>query len=403
MIACVRGAEIDVAGFNEDVAAIGQGVARIHDQVHDDLFDLAWIGLDRAAFFGDKCFHLDVLRHQSAQELVEIDDDGVEVEDFRPQNLFAAEGQQLANQSDSAIGSFFDVPDVAVQLRPVQRALQGHLDITLDNGQKIIEIVRDASGEPAHCLDLARLLQLVFEDLAVGDIDDQPFHHGMTITAAHDNSRVAHPNDFTVLAGDAIFSLEGLASLATFFSGMHDGVVFRMNVIDPFPRTRDPFVRGVAQNRFDLRADVEPLATNAEFRDVADGCDLLDEQAIFDFGFVTSALRAYSLRDVAGNADAAATGQGSNGYFQGDGRSVFVVHGDRTEPLAVILQALANIGLHGCHILGIGHLVPPFPDKRSGIRIPHHVCVRRVDVDVAPLGVENGHAIDGRLHSQSVR
>ena len=99
---------------------------------------------------------------KSAKELVEIHDDGVEIEDFRLQNLLAAEGEQLANQSDGAIGGFFDVPDIAVQLRPVLAALQGHLEVAFDDGQKIIEIVRDASGKPAHRLNLAGLLQLVF-------------------------------------------------------------------------------------------------------------------------------------------------------------------------------------------------------------------------------------------------
>ena len=158
MIACVRGVEINVACFDEDAAAVGQGVARIHDQIHDDLFDLARIGLDGSEILRDKCLHLDVFAHQSAKELVEIYDDSVEIEDFRTQNLLAAEGQQLANQSDSAIGSFFDAPDVTVQLRPVQTALQGHLDVTLDDGQKIIEIVCDASCQSTHGLHLARLL-----------------------------------------------------------------------------------------------------------------------------------------------------------------------------------------------------------------------------------------------------
>src|SRR5260221_10053546 len=86
-------------------------------------------------------------------------------------------------------------------LRPVQAALQGHLKVTFDDGQKIIEIVRDASGEPAHRLDLAGLLQLVFEQLAVSNIDDEAFHYGMTVTAAHDHRGVANPNDCTALAG----------------------------------------------------------------------------------------------------------------------------------------------------------------------------------------------------------
>ncbi len=123
--------------------------------------------------------------------------------------------------------------------------------------------MRDASGKPAHRFDLARLLQLVFEQFAVGNIDDEPFHHGMAVTAAHDHRGVTNPNDCTVFAGDAIFGLEGLTSLTTFFRGIHDGVVVGMNVVDPVSGTREPFVGGVAQDGFDLWADVEPLAMSA--------------------------------------------------------------------------------------------------------------------------------------------
>jgi len=37
-------------------------------------------------------------------------------------------------------------------------------------------------------------------------------------------------------------------------------MIIGMNVVDPVFRTREPFVGGVAQDGFDLRADVEPLA-----------------------------------------------------------------------------------------------------------------------------------------------
>ncbi len=84
MIARVRRVEINVAGLDEDATTVGEGVARVHDQIHNDLFDLARVGLDGSEILGDKCPHLDVFVHQPAKELVEIYDDGVEIEDFWP-------------------------------------------------------------------------------------------------------------------------------------------------------------------------------------------------------------------------------------------------------------------------------------------------------------------------------
>src|SRR5882724_11163719 len=125
----------------------------------------------------------------------------------------------------------------------------------------------------------------------------------MTVTAADHDRRVADPHGLAVLARNAIFSLEGFSARAGFLRGMYDGVIFRRDVANPLFRSRQPFVLGVAKHRFDLRADVEPLALHAEFRDVTYGRDLLDKHAVFDFGFVASALRAYSIGDVAADAD----------------------------------------------------------------------------------------------------
>ena len=89
----IRRVQIDVAGFNDNVAAVRQGVARIHDQIHDDLLDLTRIRFDCCHVLGHKCFHLDVRAHQPPEEVVEIYNDRVEVDDFRPQNLLPAEGE----------------------------------------------------------------------------------------------------------------------------------------------------------------------------------------------------------------------------------------------------------------------------------------------------------------------
>jgi len=56
MIAGICRVEIDVARFNEDPAAIGQGVTCIHDQIHDDLLDLTRIRLDRSNVFDTNVF-----------------------------------------------------------------------------------------------------------------------------------------------------------------------------------------------------------------------------------------------------------------------------------------------------------------------------------------------------------
>src|SRR6266481_5494050 len=157
----------------------------------------------------------------------------------------------------------------------------------------------------------------------------------MAVTAADHHCRVADPYVLAVLARNAIFSLKGFTARAGLLGGIHDRMIFGRDVSNPFFRSRQPFVHGVAEHRFDLRADVEPLASHAEFGDVTYGRDLLDEHAVLDLGLVTSALRAYSIGDVAADADGAAIGQRSNGHFHGHHSSVAVVYGEGSKPLAM--------------------------------------------------------------------
>src|SRR5882762_762123 len=117
----------------------------------------------------------------------------------------------------------------------------------------------------------------------------------MAVAAAHHNRRVTDPYNLSVLAGNAIFGLEGFAACAGFLRGMNDGVIFDGDATYPISRIRKPFLRGVAEHRFDLGADVEPLAMDAEFRDVANGGDLLDQHAVFDLRFGAGTLGAHAL------------------------------------------------------------------------------------------------------------
>src|SRR2546421_12516379 len=112
----------------------------------------------------------------------------------------------------------------------------------------------------------------------------------MAVAAAPHNRRVTDPYDLPVLACNAIFGLEGFAACAGFLRGMNDGVIFDGDVAYPISRIRKPFLRGIAEDRFDLGADVEPLAMDAEFRDVADGGDLLNKHAVLNLGLGTRTL-----------------------------------------------------------------------------------------------------------------
>src|SRR5216683_5618809 len=134
----------------------------------------------------------------------------------------------------------------------------------------------------------------------------------------HHDRGVADPYSLPILACNAVFGLEGFAARGGFLRGMNDGVILERDVTYPIGGSRKPFLRGVAEHRFDLRADVEPLALDSEFRDVTYGRHLLDEHAVFRFGFGARTLGAQTLGDVVAHANGAAVGERSDGHFRRD-------------------------------------------------------------------------------------
>src|SRR5437660_10017045 len=141
-------------------------------------------------------------------------------------------------------------------------------------------------------------------------------------------------------------------------------MIFDRNVAYPFLGSREPFVRRVAEHRFNLGADIEPLALNAEFRNVANGRDLFDEHAVFDFGFGASTLRADFLRDVAAHADGAAIGQGGYSHFHGECGSVGMMYGDGPVPSPMFWRAPRKVRFPGGPLRLQGAVTPGFAHKR---------------------------------------
>jgi hypothetical protein len=85
--------EVGVGGFKRKRAALGHGVARVDDQVQNDLLDLADVGFDRTEFgagLGDD-FH--VFADKPAQHLVQVHQNHIEIKDTRLQQLFAAKSE----------------------------------------------------------------------------------------------------------------------------------------------------------------------------------------------------------------------------------------------------------------------------------------------------------------------
>ena len=109
--------DVDVRGLDRQLAAVRHRVARVDDQVHEHLLDLARVGLDAAERAAEDGDDLDVLADQAAQHLLHLADDVVQFQDPRLEHLLAAEREQLARQRAGPVGRLGDLLDVLANAR----------------------------------------------------------------------------------------------------------------------------------------------------------------------------------------------------------------------------------------------------------------------------------------------
>ena len=97
--------ECDVGSFDGELAAMRHGVAGVDRQVHDDLLDLSWIGLDCAEIRAGSHDQINVLADDASEHFQIFADQRIQVENSRHQHLFAAEGEKLTGQSSGPVRS----------------------------------------------------------------------------------------------------------------------------------------------------------------------------------------------------------------------------------------------------------------------------------------------------------
>ena len=108
-------------------------------------------------------FALDMFAERPAQQLLHADDFLADVDVSRHQWLLARERQQASCQVRSAFGGGRDALGDAVQFLVSRQLLGQVLRIAEDDGQQIVEIMRDAAGELTHRLHLLGLGEFLVE------------------------------------------------------------------------------------------------------------------------------------------------------------------------------------------------------------------------------------------------
>ena len=103
---------------------------------------------------------LDVRADEAGKHRAQVADEGVEIEHARRQQLLATEGEKLAGQGGRPVGGLLHFHYLGVVRVVLLQTEEEQFGVAGDDAQQVVEIVGDATGQPAHRLHLLRLPQI---------------------------------------------------------------------------------------------------------------------------------------------------------------------------------------------------------------------------------------------------
>ena len=190
-------AELDIGGLDVQRAAEGHRVAGIYREVHHHLPDLGGVAADLLQVAGQREFEPDLRSDQAPHQILHVRNGDVQVDGLRHRRLPPAERQQLLGQTRGALGRTADLAGGAQLFRALRQDLDQLVAVTKQHRDQVVEIVRDAGGQPADCFHLLRLAQLVLEPGALAQVTGNRVDaHHLTVADQHaavDVDRNANP------------------------------------------------------------------------------------------------------------------------------------------------------------------------------------------------------------------
>ena len=159
----------DVRRFNREDAAARHRVARIDGQVHQHLLQLRGVPLNRTHAGRQARHDLDVFAQRALQELLDLGDDRIEIQWAEPHDLSAAEHQQPPRQRGRRLCGPADFTKQRGSRCVARQFRQRGVRVSADDREQVVEVVRDAAGQPSDRFHFLRLAELLLETLPLGD------------------------------------------------------------------------------------------------------------------------------------------------------------------------------------------------------------------------------------------
>jgi hypothetical protein len=148
------------------------GIASVHHEIDDDLFELRRIDPDPAVVGLDIQRDVHVVAHQGSQECDQIGNDLGRVHVHRYRHLGAREGEEPASDCPRPFGAGEDLVEVLANRVAIRQFRTSQFGVSPDRRQEVVEIVDDPAGELTDGLEPLVLHDLSVDDTLARDVAD---------------------------------------------------------------------------------------------------------------------------------------------------------------------------------------------------------------------------------------
>lgn len=132
--------------LDETVAPVGHGIAGVGGQVHEYLFDLLGVSVHPQVAFLHRSIQRDPFAEDALQHARDIFDAFAGIERDVLDDLLAPEGEALLGQEGRALTGSNGVFE-GFTIVTVGERLEREVQVAVDNGEQVAEIVRDTAGQ----------------------------------------------------------------------------------------------------------------------------------------------------------------------------------------------------------------------------------------------------------------
>ena len=153
-----------------ELAAARHGIAGVDGKIHQDLFNHAGVAMQERDILRRLEPERDMFANEALQHFGQIVHDLAQIEMSALHHILAAEHEQLSREAGGAFGGEEDGLHRVHHLGRQRLPGKQRAGMALDDGEHVVEVVRDTGGELADGLHFLRLAQLRLEAQPFGDV-----------------------------------------------------------------------------------------------------------------------------------------------------------------------------------------------------------------------------------------